>query len=140
MKNNTMKSLGIGFISSIGFFILLGSISAIITNPFFNRMTPIFFFDWIILILTSLLVGIYVGLYYYIKNHKNLSNSCAVGGGILGFLAFSCPVCNKLILFVLGFSGAMTYFAPIQPFLGIFGILLLIYANFTLIKKIKKWK
>lgn len=43
MKNNTMKSLGIGFISSIGFFILLGSISAIITNPFFNRMTPIFF-------------------------------------------------------------------------------------------------
>ena len=72
-----------------------------------------------------------------IKNHKNLSIACATSGGVLGFLAFACPVCNKLIVLVLGFSGAMTYFAPIQPMLGILGVLLLLYGNFTLIRRIQ---
>lgn len=140
MKKSLMLSIVIGLLSSLSFFILLGLVSAIIPNSFFSRMTDISNFDWVILVLTSILAGLYLGLYYFIKNNKNLSSSCAIGGGILGFLAFACPICNKLIILVLGFSGAMTYFAPLQPILGVLGILLLIYANLTLIRRIKKWK
>ena len=44
---------------------------------------------------------------------------------MLGFLAIGCPVCNKLIVALLGVSGAMDYFAPAQPFLGALGMLVL---------------
>lgn len=131
-------SIIIGILSGIGFFLLLGLVSAMVPNPFFSRMTAISSFDWTILVLTSILAGSYIGLYHFIKNNKNLSITCATSGGVLSFLAFACPVCNKLILLVLGFSGAMTYFAPIQPILGTLGVLLLIYANYSLYKVIKK--
>ncbi len=137
-KKNYIKSFLLGIISGLVFFILLGSVSAIIPNSFFSRMTGISSFDWIILISTSILGGLYVGLYSFIKSNKKKGVNCATGGGVLSFLAFACPVCNKLILLVLGFSGAMTYFAPIQPILGILGVLLLIYANYSLYKVIKK--
>ena len=34
------------------------------------------------------------------------------------FLAIGCPVCNKIALVLLGTSGAMTVFAPLQPVIG----------------------
>jgi hypothetical protein len=42
-------------------------------------------------------------------------------GGIASFgafLAIGCPVCNKLALLLLGTSGALSIWAPIQPVLG----------------------
>lgn len=136
-KKEKIKSFFIGLISGIVFLILLGGISAILPNSYFLRMTPITNLDWILLVLTSILGGLYVGLYYYIKSNKNKGVSCATSGGILSFLAFACPVCNKLILLILGFSGAMTYFAPIQPLLGVLGVALLVYANYSLYRVIK---
>ncbi len=38
--------------------------------------------------------------------------------GIGAFLAIGCPVCNKVALVLLGTSGAMTVFAPLQPVIG----------------------
>jgi hypothetical protein len=46
-------------------------------------------------------------------------------GGLLSFFAIGCPVCNKLVLLAVGTSGAMNYFAPVQPFLAGAGVLLL---------------
>jgi hypothetical protein len=138
--NNYHKSVGIGLLGSILFFLILGAVSAVFSNPFFARMTPVSNLDLVLLILTSILAGSYIGLYYFIKNQKTLSITCATSGGVLGFLAFACPVCNKLILLVLGFSGAMTYFAPLQPILGVLGVLLLLYANYSLIKILKNGK
>jgi hypothetical protein len=41
------------------------------------------------------------------------------------FLAIGCPVCNKIALVLLGTGGAMTVFAPIQPFIGAASLMLL---------------
>lgn len=38
--------------------------------------------------------------------------------GIGAFVAIGCPICNKVALVLLGAGGAMTVFAPIQPFIG----------------------
>ena len=101
-------------------------------------MTPVKFFDWILIIISSILVGIFVYQYFLLKKVKDKSIICATYGGIFSFMAFSCPICNKLIILLFGFSGAMTYFASIQPLIGIVGILLLVYANYNLFKQIKK--
>jgi hypothetical protein len=45
--------------------------------------------------------------------------------GFGAFLAIGCPVCNKIALVLLGTSGALTVFAPIQPVIGAVSLALL---------------
>ena len=42
-----------------------------------------------------------------------------IAGGMLAWFAVGCPVCNKFALLALWYSGAITWFAPVQPFLAI---------------------
>jgi hypothetical protein len=49
-------------------------------------------------------------------------------GGVLAYLAVGCPTCNKLALLALGSSGAVSWFAPLQPWLAAAGIAVLGYA------------
>jgi len=83
-------------------------------------MTPLYWFDTIFLTLESVLTGLFLGI--------NVP-ACAVKkagiGGILGFLGFACPVCNKLLLFLFGSGILLTYFEPIRPLVGALGITLL---------------
>jgi hypothetical protein len=49
-------------------------------------------------------------------------------GGVASFgtfLAIGCPVCNKIALLLLGTSGALSVWAPIQPILGAVSLVLL---------------
>ena len=52
----------------------------------------------------------------------------STGGGLLSLFAVGCPVCNKVVVAVLGVSGAMSVWAPIQPLLGVASLVLLGYA------------
>ena len=45
--------------------------------------------------------------------------------GIGAFFAIGCPVCNKVALVLLGTSGAMSVFAPLQPVIGAVSLTLL---------------
>jgi hypothetical protein len=45
--------------------------------------------------------------------------------GLGAFLAIGCPVCNKLALVLLGTSGALSIWAPLQPVIGGASLLLL---------------
>ena len=47
-----------------------------------------------------------------------------IAGGILAWFAVGCPVCNKLALIALGYSGAIAWFAPIQPYMAIVALAL----------------
>lgn len=49
-------------------------------------------------------------------------------GSLLGWFAVGCPVCNKLALLILGYTGALTYFAPLQPVLAALSVVLLVVA------------
>jgi hypothetical protein len=46
-------------------------------------------------------------------------------GGLAAFLAIGCPVCNKIALVLLGTSGALSIYAPIQPLIGGVSLILL---------------
>lgn len=43
-------------------------------------------------------------------------------GVVLGWFAVGCPVCNKIALIALGYTGALRWFAPFQPILAITAI------------------
>ncbi len=45
--------------------------------------------------------------------------------GFGAFLAIGCPVCNKVALLLLGASGAMSVYAPLQPLIGAVSLVLL---------------
>ena len=94
-------------------------------------MTPVYWYDYVFLVLTSILSGAYIGLWYYNKNNqKNINSKCdyaATGGAVGGFFSFGCAICNKLLIWILGLSGVIAYFMPFQPILGVISVILLSY-------------
>lgn len=53
------------------------------------------------------------------------SEGKVLSGGLLSYLAVGCPICNKLVVLMLGTSGALTFFAPAQLYIGLASLALL---------------
>ncbi len=103
--------------------VAVGIPTDVLPNPWFTRMTPVRPMDVILWPLISLSVGALLAT-YALPRAGGAGLSASAGGGLLGAFAVGCPVCNKLVVLVLGFSGALTYFQPIQPLLGLASIAL----------------
>ena len=54
-----------------------------------------------------------------------------VGANIAAFLAVGCPVCNKLVVAAAGASGALAWWAPLQPLVAVVSVALLGWALWT---------
>lgn len=61
--------------------------------------------------------------------------SAAAGGGVLSFLAVGCRICNKIVVWLIGVSGALSFFAPVQPYLAVAGLIL-----FTVSLVVRRWR
>ena len=117
-KQKKAKYIMIGVLSSMGLFFLLGIPTSVIPNSFFIRMIPVKFLDYFFLIFSSVLLGSYIGVHYYKKNQVKKCDIITTTGGIGSFLAFGCPICNKLLVVLFGATALMTYFEPYRPVLG----------------------
>ncbi|MDQ2905947.1 MAG: hypothetical protein M3Y81_20690, partial [Chloroflexota bacterium] len=60
-----------------------------------------------------------------------------LAGFFLSFFSVGCPICNKLVVFLLGLGGAMTFFNPLRPFLGIASIVLLAVTLFLRVRVLR---
>ncbi len=103
------------------FLTITGVVTGLIPNPIYVRMVPITFLDYLFLFTTSALAGLYFGK----ESCSVLGGRLAGLGGLTGFLAFGCPVCNALLLAFFSSSAIMTYFDPLRPFLGVLSTALL---------------
>ena len=112
-------------IGAAGAFLVLGIPSVIIENPYFIRMIPVRTQDYVIWIITSMLLGLVLGT-FAIPSVKGNSGK-VFGSGLLSFLAVGCPICNKLVVLLLGISGALAFFEPLQLYLGVGSIALLVW-------------
>jgi hypothetical protein len=121
-------AVAIGSSILTGLFISLPT--AIIKTPIFGRESEVTPWSVPVVIATSILSGMLFATYINNDNSMKEERSLKVGGAgaLFSFLAVGCPVCNKLVLVALGYSGAIQYFAPVQPYLAAAGILLLAYA------------
>jgi hypothetical protein len=115
-----------------------GLVSAIIPNPVFGRQVPPEPFAIGVWLLAAPLLGI-VGATYTspapatarpLRAPATAAETRTTTLGTIGsfgaFLAIGCPVCNKVALLLLGASGAMSIYAPLQPLIGAASLALLV--------------
>jgi hypothetical protein len=120
------KILGLCLISLIIatiVFVMMGTLTALWNNPYFIRMTPVTGWDYVILSLESMLIGLFIG----IRRPRCATKKAGIGG-VFGFLGFGCSICNKLLLLLFGSSFLLTYFEPIRYYVGAVGILIFTFA------------
>lgn len=109
-------------------FVALGLSTAIIPNPVFGRSIPPT--DWAmeVLIVTSVLTGLLTATYVSTGAPAQGLDRRGTVGALLAYFAIGCPVCNKLVLIALGTTGAVQFFAPVQPYLAVAGLVVLAWA------------
>jgi hypothetical protein len=99
----------------------------VIPNPIFGRPVDVTWWSYPSLIITSILGGLLLGT--YVSDQQLVTRErTGIAGGLLGFFAIGCPVCNKLVVIALGTSGALDWFAPTQPLLALVSMALLAVA------------
>lgn len=110
-------------------FFIIGIPTDVVPNPYFGRDVSVTSWSIWVLALTSLLSGALFATYIQAAPNMDDSKSAKFGGlgAVLTYFAIGCPVCNKLALIALGYTGALQYFAPVQPYLGAASLALLAY-------------
>jgi hypothetical protein len=101
--------------------IVVGLPTDLLPNPLFGRSVAVTAWAYPVWLVSSALAGLLVAT--ELRPGRPLT-----GGGLLALFAVGCPVCNKPALLVLGAAGAVNWFAPIQPVLGVLAILVLAVA------------
>ena len=113
---------------SVAFALLIGIPTVLIPNPVFGRQVPVQSWSYPVWIASSVLAGMLAAT--YVRRTRGIADTTATEstsdapsrfvmvGGVLAWFAVGCPVCNKIALLALGYSGAITWFAPVQPFLA----------------------
>jgi len=115
-----------GVLAALFVLLAIGGTTAIFENDFFRRMTPVRPQDYVIWLLSALLVGLLAGT--FVVSRATGQAGKAVAGGFFADIAVGCPVCNKVVVAAIGSSGALTFFGPLQLFIGIGSIGLLAIA------------
>ncbi|WP_231494925.1 hypothetical protein [Cellulomonas sp. KRMCY2] len=129
---------------SVAFALMIGYPTVLIPNPVFGREIPVLAWNYPVWIITSVLAGMLAATYVRPEGRAarrsddgadgapevlagedgtDTPSKLGVAGGILTWFAVGCPVCNKLALLALGYSGAITWFAPVQPYLAAVALL-----------------
>jgi len=109
--------------AALATLVAIGVPAALIDNPLFFRMTPARAQDYAIWLATGLLMGLIAGT--FVRPAPTMHGGKAVSGGLLTFPAVGCPICNKLVVLLLGVSEALTVFGPAQLYLGVLSLVLL---------------
>lgn len=133
-----LRYIFIGILTSVIIFLIFGIVMALIPNNFFVRMFPPTIIDYIFLFSTSVMLGAYFSLYFYGKQEVyGKEDYAAAGGALPSILAFSCPLCNALLVSLLGAATILAFIEPLRPVFGIFGIGILGFALYLKVKNLK---
>ena len=126
--------------------VAFGLVSAIIPNPVFGREIAPEPFAIAVWLVSAPLMGLLAGTYLVPPpaavrdlpapadaatlamggaERERPTSALGYAGGLAAFLAIGCPVCNKVALVLLGTSGALSIWAPLQPLVGLASLVLL---------------
>lgn len=117
-------------LASVAALAVLGIPSAVIPNPWLVRMLPTEPVNVAVWLASAPLIGLLAATYLAAPprgtaDPHGRGEGRASIAGLGAYLAIGCPICNKVIVAVLGVSGAMDVFAPLQPAIGAISLILL---------------
>jgi hypothetical protein len=114
--------------------------TAVIPNPVFGREIGVTWWSYPVVVVTAVLGGLLIATYVRPRrpdsdsgdveapDELDRASKLGMAGALVTFFAVGCPVCNKLVLIALGTSGAITWFAPIQGYLALASVALMVVA------------
>ena len=120
--------------------LVIGIATVLIPNTWFMRDIPTVWWNYPVWILTSIGAGMLAGTYARPPGRSaadpepapsptdGRSARFGMVGTVLAWFAVGCPVCNKIALLALGYTGALTWFAPVQPVLAIASLAFILIA------------
>lgn len=144
----TARQVLVAIAAGVAVAVVIGVATVLIPNPMFGREIPPVWWNYPVWLFTSALSGMLMATYIRPQravapdasatkaandggtdvNEEEVearrSSRMGMAGGILAWFAVGCPVCNKLALLALGYSGAITWFTPVQPFLALGALIL----------------
>lgn len=131
LRSWTPRQVLFAILGSAAIAAFLGIATVLIPNPLFARDIPPVWWNYPVWILTSIMSGMLIATYVRRPGSarekpsedadasERRSSRLGMAGAFAAWFAVGCPVCNKIALLALGYSGAITWFAPVQPFLAI---------------------
>ena len=124
------RRVALGLVAAVATGLLIGIPTGIVETPWYHRMTPVLWWNYPVWAVTSVLTGALAAT--YVRDPAVEVPATQGGktflGGTLSLFAVGCPICNKLVVAAIGVSGALNWFAPIQPVLAMGSVGLLAYA------------
>ncbi len=118
-----LRGWWVAFGATLASAMVMGVPTVMFDNPWFRRMTPTRPQDYVFWGASAALIGLITGT--FVGRPEGAGDRQALTGGFLSFLAIGCPICNKVVVLLLGVSGALTLFGPAQLFMGIASLVLL---------------
>lgn len=127
-RSSVIRFAAVSVAVAAAYTVVVGIPTAIIPNPFFIRMIPAGPMNYVFWIVPALLFGPLLTTYVVPLRGDTCSlQGRMTAGGFLSYLAVGCPICNKVVVLLLGVGGALAYFQPLQPVLGALSVMLLSY-------------
>lgn len=99
----------------------------LIDNRFFGRPIAPRPIDYVFLTVTAGLIGLILAIRTDESEAAETQERRTLGSGVLSFLAVGCPVCNQAVVALVGTSGALSWWAPVQPVVGMIAVALLVW-------------
>lgn len=120
--------LGVAVAAAALTFLVIGVPTDIVPNPVFGREVPVRPWEPYVLVLTSILTGLWFGLQRAraARPEDEDSSVPTLSAAGLALFAVACPVCNKIVLIALGTSGALGVWEPLQPWLAAISLVALL--------------
>ena len=141
MRLWTVRQWTAAALGTVGALVLLGIPSVLLPNDLFVREVEAVWWMYPAWVATAVLGGLLLAT--YTRPHGGRAPESteeaqegedrstprrSLAGGLLAWFAIGCPTCNTLVLMALGTSGALSWFAPLQPLLAVAGLALLALA------------
>jgi hypothetical protein len=132
------RPLAVGVLGALGTALVIGIPTDVIPNPWFGREIGVRTLDIVVLVALSGVTGALLATYAVGGSSGGGAPRAGISSGIVGWFAIGCPVCNKLVVTLLGVSGATSTFAPAQPVLGVAAVALATTALVIRVRAIRR--
>jgi hypothetical protein len=111
---------GRGLLAAVLSAVIVGVPTDVVDTTWFTRMTPVRWWEYPVLTLTAVLTGLWFAMVRPEADERGRVG--VLGTSLLSTLAVGCPICNKAVVGLLGMSGALGVWAPVQPVLAVVSV------------------